>query len=280
MKTDFFLGLNPNGFHKIAVHEWGDAGSSGVPVICVHGLGRTGRDFDRLAERLASQSAVYCPDMPGRGQSDNLPDAEDYTFTQYMNDLTVLIARTGVAQVDFVGTSMGGLLGMMLAALPHNPIRRLVINDVGPTVPQAALDRLKTYLTLDLPLFDDFDAYEQFLRKVNAAFGSLSDADWHHMARVIYRRTPEGKITWPYDPKILLGVQKNAEINLWSAYDAIKCPTLLIHGAKSDLLPDDMVKEMLSRGPRPKLYTVEDAGHAPMLMDEVHADAIRDFLEG
>lgn len=277
MKTDYFLGLDSGGFHKIAVHVWG-AGQSGIPVVCVHGLGRTGRDFDRMGERFGSSRPLYAPDMPGRGISDDLPTAEDYSFVQYMADLTALFAKIGAAQIDFVGTSMGGILGMMLASCPQTPIRRLVLNDVGPVVPQAAIDRIKSYLTLELPTFPSLEEYEVFLRKICASFGVLSDEDWHHMAEVNFRKTPDGRWTMPYDPQILVGVQTNAKLDLWAAYDQIKCPTLLIRGANSDLLTKEIAQEMTARGPCARLAEIEGAGHAPALMNVPEIKLIEDFL--
>lgn len=278
MKTEFLLGLNSGGFHKIALYVHGDAKAQSVPVVCVHGLGRTGRDFDRLGERFATTRALYAPDMAGRGQSDDLPSAESYAFSQYMADITTIFARIGAPQVDFIGTSMGGLLGMILAAHPQTPIRRLVLNDVGPVVPQAALDRIKSYLTLDLPTFAAFAEYEAFLRKICASFGRLSDADWRHMAEVNFRKTADGKWTLPYDPKILIEVQSNAALDLWATYDKVKCPTLLIRGAQSDLLTKEIAQEMTERGPRARLVEIEHAGHAPALMNASEIKLIEDFL--
>lgn len=173
---------------------------------------------------------------------------------------------------------MGGILGMMLASRPQSPIRRLVLNDVGPVVPQAAIDRIKSYLTLELPTFATLEEYEVFLRKICASFGVLSDEDWHHMAETNVRKTADGRLTMPYDPQIFVGVQTNAKLNLWSMYDKIDCPTLLIRGARSDLLTKEIAQEMTERGPRARLTEIEGAGHAPALMNESETKLIEDFL--
>ncbi len=164
----------------MAYAEWGAAEAARV-VLCVHGLTRSGRDFDRLAAALAASGCrVVCPDVVGRGSSDWLEDPAGYAYPQYLADMTALIARLDVEAVDWVGTSMGGLIGMMLAAQPGTPIRRLVINDIGPFIPKAALARIGDYLGQDQS-FADLEAAEAHLRTVHAPFGPLTDAQWEHL---------------------------------------------------------------------------------------------------
>src|SRR5258708_7125512 len=172
--------LGPHGFHRIGYVEW--AGPPGArTVLCVHGLTRNGRDFDVLAEALARRWRVVCPDVAGRGKSEWLSHGEDYAYPLYLADMTALIARLDVAEIDWVGTSMGGLIGMMLAAQPGTPIRRLVVNDVGPLIAKEGLERIATYVGED-PSFPDLAALEAYQRRVAASFGQLTDAQWHHLA--------------------------------------------------------------------------------------------------
>lgn len=281
MKTNFYLGLNPSGFHKIAVYEWGDMSASGVPVICVHGLLRNGRDFDYLAEKLSASRRVYCPDMPGRGLSDDLLNPLDYTFAQYMADMAALIAKTGAGQVDWIGSSMGGLIGMMLAAQPQSPIRRLIINDVGPVVPKSELNRIGDYLIGNYPHFTSIDEVEERIRKVYAQFGALTDAQWRGLAEHNVRKAPEGDLVLAYDFGLAKAFQAaGTDIDYWSVYDNIRCPTLLVRGALSDLLPAAVAEEMTRRGPKPKLTVIENVGHVPMFMNDDQVKIVKDFLEG
>ena len=173
MQQEFILGQSPLGFHRVVYTQWGGSGAL-PPIICVHGLTRNGRDFDRLAERLQETRQVFCPDIVGRGQSNFLADATLYGYPQYMADMNALIARTGAAAIDWVGTSMGGIIGMFLAALPKSPIRRLIVNDVGPLLPLAALQRIGDY-TGQPPICDTLDEIERYMRRVYAPFGALTD---------------------------------------------------------------------------------------------------------
>ena len=168
--------LSPHGFHRVVYYEWGAADNPRV-VICVHGVGRNGRDFDVLGEALASTHRVLAPDMPGRGQSDWLLDPNDYVFPTYLTALTALIAASGAPQVAWVGTSMGGLLGMVMAAQPNTPLTRLVVNDVGPVVEPAALARIADYFGKD-PTFATFPEIEAYIRTISAPFGPLTDEQW------------------------------------------------------------------------------------------------------
>ncbi|HAX91175.1 MAG TPA: alpha/beta hydrolase [Rhodospirillaceae bacterium] len=280
MRTEYILGLNPHGFHKLAVHLWGDDKCTDVPTMCVHGLTRNGRDFDRLAERLSATRPVYCPDMAGRGLSDDLPDPADYNFTQYIADTTVLMTRPCSLQVDWVGTSMGGLLGMMLAAKVGTPIHRLVLNDVGPVIPKESLDRIGTYVG-EQPVFDTLEAVEAHMRKIYASFAVPTDKDWTDMAANGVRKTPDGRFVLAYDPRIADAFKgENEAVDLWDVYDKITCPTLLIRGAHSDVLPREIAQEMTQRGPRAQLVEIEGAGHAPALMSDEQTNLIAKFLEG
>jgi len=260
-------------------YEWGDPANRRV-VLCAHGLTRNGRDFDALARELAADFRVVCPDIPGRGRSDWLRDPNDYVYPVYMGAATALIARADAEWLGWVGTSMGGLLGMALAAQPGTPIAAFVINDVGPEIQPAALARIGQYVGAD-PKFATFDALEMHIRTVSAPFGRLSDAQWRALSESTAKQLPDGRWALRYDPGIAIPF-RNAPADqsalLWPLWDAIRCPTLLLRGAHSDLLSADTAQRMIARGPRPTLVEVPDVGHAPMLFDAGQIAPVADFL--
>jgi pimeloyl-ACP methyl ester carboxylesterase len=274
-----FSSLSPHGFHRIAYREWGEPDNPRV-VVCVHGLTRNGRDFDDLAQALADRFRVVCPDMPGRGDSEWLRDANDYTTPTYLTALTALIARCRVDELAWVGTSMGGLLGMVIAAQPGTPIARLVINDVGPVIEPAALSRIASYVGLD-PLFDSFAALEAHVRAVSATFGPLRDAQWEALSRSTARQVEDGRWRLKYDPGIAVPyrVAAAARTDMWALWDAIRCPTLVLRGAQSDLLSSATAKAMHMRGPRPEVIEFANIGHAPMLLDPDQIAPVVRFLQ-
>jgi pimeloyl-ACP methyl ester carboxylesterase len=273
--------LNSRGFHRLHYTDWGDPANPRA-VICVHGLTRNCRDFDALATALEDELRIICVSVAGRGRSDWLPNAEDYGYPQYMADMTALIARvtaTGASDLSWVGTSMGGMLGMLLAARPETPIRRLVLNDVGAVITRESMARIGGYVGRD-PRFASLDEAEQYVRAVSAPFGPLTDAQWRHLTIHNARQFDDGRWGMSYDPAIALPFRKAADrdIVLWPAYDALRCPTLLLRGAESDLLRHDTALEMTQRGPRPRLIEFAGVGHAPALMADDQIAAIRAFL--
>lgn len=274
-----FLGLGLGGFHHLAYVEWG-ADQGLPPVLCVHGLTRNGRDFDDLAQVLAGAGRrVVCPDVVGRGRSDRLANPALYGYPQYLGDATALIARLDEPVIDWVGTSMGGLIGMMLAAQPNTPIRRLVLNDVGPFIPKAALERIGSYVGLD-PVFADIAALEAHLRRVHAPFGPLTDAQWAHLARHSARKRPDGTLGLAYDPGISAAFTGALnDVDLWALWGLIRCPILVIRGTESDLLTVETAERMAAR-PGTTLLTIPGCGHAPALMDPAQTGPIRDWLAG
>jgi pimeloyl-ACP methyl ester carboxylesterase len=271
--------LGPHGFHRVAYAEWAGPPDART-VLCVHGLTRNGRDFDDLARALSCSYRVVCPDIAGRGRSEWLAHAGDYGYPLYLADMAALIARLDVAEIDLVGTSMGGLVGMMLAAQPGSPIRRLVVNDIGPLIAKEGLLRIASYVGAD-PAFADLAALEAYLRTVSASFGALSDAQWRHLAEHGARRRPDGTLGRAYDPAIAEAFEGVAgDIDLWPVWDAIRCPTLVLRGAQSDLLRADGAAAMTRRGPRARLVEFPGVGHAPALMDRAQIAVIEDFLAG
>ena len=270
--------LGPHGFHRLAYWEW--PGPKGArTVVCVHGLTRNGRDFDALAESLSASCRVVCPDIVGRGKSDWLADPADYAYPVYLADMAALIARLDVEEVDWVGTSMGGLIGMMLAASPKAPIRRMVINDIGPLIAKEGLARIASYVGRD-PSFGDIAEIEATLRVIAASFGPLSDAQWRHLATHSAQQKPDGSLGFAYDPHIgdAFRATEPADLDLWSTWDRVRCQTLVIRGAESDLLRRGDAEAMTQRGPRARLIELPGIGHAPALMAQDQIAAISDFL--
>lgn len=269
--------LSPHGFHRVVYYEWGEPSNPEV-VICVHGVGRNGRDFDVVAEALASTHRVIAVDMPGRGNSDWLADPNDYIFPTYLTTLTALIARSGVATVDWIGTSMGGLLGIVMAAQPKSPIHRLVVNDVGPQIEPAALARIGSYFGMD-PTFATYPEIEAYIREISAPFGPLSDRQWAYLTRTNVRQRADGRWGVAYDPGIAIPFRNApAPPDLWPIWDAIACPVLVLRGVQSDLLSPAVAAQMSTRGPKPRVIEFPGIGHAPMLLEPDQWQPIVDFL--
>ena len=271
--------ITPGGFHRMAYLDWGDPDNSRV-LICVHGLSRCTRDFDFLAGAMAERYRVICPDVAGRGASQWLKNPMEYAIPTYASDMVTLIARLNVEEVHWVGTSMGGLIGMALAALPDSPISRLVLNDVGPVVTAASMARIGNYLGL-APRFASMEEAEQYVRAVSASFGPHSDAQWRFLTEHVVRRDDDGRWRMHYDPALAVPFATGLtgkDMELWGLYDAIRCPTLLTRGAQSDLLTAATAAAMTQRGPKAKLVEFQGVGHAPMLMQDDQIAAVKAFL--
>ncbi len=249
-------------------------------MICVHGVGRNARDFDVLGEALSSTHRVLAVDMPGRGESDWLADPNDYVFPTYLTTLTALIARSGAQTVDWVGTSMGGLLGIVMAAQPKSPIGRLVVNDVGPAIEPAAIERIRGYFGTD-PTFATYAEIEQYIRTISAPFGPLTAAEWEHVTRTNVRQRPDGRWGLAYDPGIAVPFRSSAAPpDLWGLWDAIRAPTLALRGAQVGPAVGATAAEMVRRGPKPTLIEFPDVGHAPMLLSSGQIDPVLRFIRG
>jgi pimeloyl-ACP methyl ester carboxylesterase len=270
---------SPAGLHRIAYREWGDARNRDV-LVCVHGLTRTGRDFDELARALCGQFRVVCPDIAGRGDSDRLADPRHYTWAQYVADMVTLIARLDVEQVDWLGTSMGGFVGMALAAQNGSPVRRLILNDAAPVIAKASLDRIGQYVGAALR-FATLEEAEKYVRTISAPFGPHSDAQWRFLTETWVRRSEDGGWRPHYDVRIAEAYRATLppkDLELWYLYDAVRCPTLLIRGADSDLVARQTAAEMARRGPQARVIEVPGVGHAPTLLHPDQIALVRDFL--
>lgn len=267
------------GLHGVAYLEWGDAGNPDV-LVCVHGLARCARDFDNLARALCGRYRVVCPDVAGRGDSDWLADPALYTIPQYVADMVTLIARLDVERVHWVGTSMGALIGMALAAQKDAPVAKLVLNDAGPVIAKAALERIGQYLG-KAPSFASVEAAELVIRAISAPFGPHTDAEWRFLTEVVLRKKADGSWQFHYDPGIAVPYRDqipDQDVELWPLWDAITCPTLVIRGAQSDLLAPSTAGEMTRRGPKATLVELPGIGHAPTLMHDDQIAIVREFL--
>lgn len=262
-------------WYRLASAEWGDPGAP--VVVCVHGLTRNARDFDALAAALAPTHRVIAVDLPGRGLSEWLAAPDLYTLPSYVAALSHLLADLP-APVGWVGTSLGGLCGMAIAAMPGNPIGRLVLNDIGPFIPAAALARIRAYLAEAPADFPDAAALEAHLRRVHAPFGALSDAHWAHLAHHSARPLAGGGVALHYDPAIATPIvaAEPADVDLWAIWARITAPRLVLRGEASDLLLPETLARMQADGAI--ALTVPACGHAPALMDEPTIGAIVRFL--
>lgn len=279
MREHSFSALGPSGFHRVHYYEWGDPDNDRV-VLCVHGLTRNGRDFDALANVLSKRFRVLCPDVVGRGKSARLTNKEEYGYPQYCADMSALIARSGALSIDWIGTSMGGIIGMLMAAQNGSPIRRLVVNDVGPFIPKAALERIGSYVGKDIS-FASIEEAETYMRFVSAGFGPLSDTQWRHLVEHSVTQGADGKLRLIYDPSIAHAFSGPIQdVDLWAVWDKITCPTLLLRGGDSDLLLVETAAEMTRRGPPTELVEFKGVGHAPMLMSEEQIKPVSQFLFG
>jgi len=278
METKYITSCSVGGLHKLAYLEWGESDNPNV-LICSHGLTRNKHDFDVLAETLSDTYRVICFDLPGRGESDWLTHKMAYDYNQYTVDALMVIARTGVEKVDWLGTSMGGLLGMALASLPNSPIKRLILNDVGPHIPKEALMRIADYVGQQ-PSFNTTKELGQYIRTVYAGFGALTEQQWQNMLTFGQRTLDNGQFTLNYDPDISKAFMDKplADMDLWPIWSAIQQPTLLIKGENSDLLIKDTAKKMTATGPKATLITIANTAHAPALMNDTDINAIKDWL--
>ncbi len=274
--------------HNIAYTDWGNPQNPHI-VICVHGMTRNCRDFDYLARALQSDCRVISVDIVGRGQSDWLEHAHDYDYYPlYLSDAVSLIThiqsqyQTAIT-LDWVGISLGGLIGMFLAIQPDVPvsINKLVISDIGPLIPAAALKRIADYVGKD-PHFNSFAELKQYMKAISASFGPLTEEQWDHMAIHSAREHEDGSYGFRYDPRISISFKEREikDIDLWNQWDQLHTSTLVVRGVASDVLSSDTAMQMQVRGAKAKIVDLPGVGHAPMLMDDKQIKIVRDFILG
>lgn len=271
--------LSPSGLHRMSYYEWGERDNPRV-LVCVHGLTRNGSDFDALAAALSGHYRVICPDVVGRGRSGRLRDPAGYVVPQYAADMVTLIARLNVESVYWLGSSMGGLIGMALAVLEGSPIRKLALNDVGPSITVESLQRIATYVGND-PDWATIDEALAYVKAISAPFGPLTEAQWYALTESSIVQRSDGRWAFRYDPDIAAPFRAafaEQDISLWPLYQAITCPTLAIRGGESDLLTRETWQRMGDCGPRAKLAEIPGVGHAPMFQSDDQIAIVRDFL--
>lgn len=276
--------LGGRGLHRMAYWEWGDPANPRV-LLCAHGISRQGRDFDTLARALSADYRVVCPDVAGRGRSDWLADPAGYQIPAYVADMVTLLARLDAQTVHWVGTSMGGLIGLGLASLPQSPIERLVLNDVGPTIRFEALQRIGSYIGQPLR-WNTLDEAAAYLLSISAGFGPHTHEQWLALTRPMLKPDGAGFVLH-YDPSIAQPfkaitpeIAAAAEAMTWAAFDAIRCPTLVLRGTESDVLARDTAQAMTQRGPKARLHEFAGIGHAPTLVADDQVAVVREFLLG
>ncbi|MFZ6724646.1 alpha/beta fold hydrolase [Undibacterium sp. MH2W] len=284
-RRQFVQCLSPTGLHWMSYQEWGDRSNPEV-LVCVHGLARVSDDFDALAKNLSDRYRVICPDVVGRGASERLRNPMHYQIPQYVSDMVTLLARLDVEQVDWFGTSMGGLIGMGIASLEGNPIRKLILNDVGPALNPVALARIGDYVGQGVA-FDRFDEALAYIKAISQPFGAHTDVQWEKLARDVLRQNEAGQWVKHYDLglglpfKSVTAEQAAAgEAMLWAAYDAIKSKTLVVRGEYSDLLSMETAIEMTKRGPCASLVQIPGVGHAPTFVSDEQIAIARNFFLG
>ncbi|HET9645823.1 MAG TPA: alpha/beta hydrolase [Burkholderiaceae bacterium] len=275
--------LDPRGLHRMAYWEWGDAANPRV-LLCVHGLARQGRDFDVLAQAMLGEYRVVCPDVVGRGHSEWLADPMSYGFPLYVADMVTLIARLDPAQLDWVGTSMGGLIGLFYASLAGASVRRLVLNDVGPKVEAASIARIGQYLGVPVR-WETVDEAADYLWWISQSFGPHTREQWLALTRPQLRPDDQGGFKLHYDPAIAMPIRATTpemaaagEAHGWAAYDRLSCATLVLRGSESDLLSHETAMSMTQRGPRAQVHELAGIGHAPTLLHPEQIEAVRKFL--
>ncbi len=280
MRRAFHNIAEPAGPRRLSYVEWGDRANPRV-ALCVHGLTRNARDFDRLGATLAESHRVICVDVAGRGESDWLADPAYYGVPTYMSDILGLLAALNIPQVDWVGTSMGGMIGMAVAASPDSGgrIAKLILNDIGPFIPKSALARIGSYVGQPWR-FDDFTAAEAHIRAVHAPFGLRDDADWRYLTEISVRNDKDGKLVPIYDPAIGEGFRATEpqDMDLWPMWQDIRCPVLVLRGAESDLLTAATARQMADTGPKAMVVEFPLIGHAPALFDDDQIGAIMRWL--
>jgi len=258
--------------------EWGQPDAP--PLVLWHGLARTGRDFDDIAAALSDTYRVICPDTIGRGLSEWSTDPDrDYCFAAYARQAETLANAIGLDRFRFVGTSMGGALGIAAGATTlRGRISHMVLNDIGPTFPQPSFERIRTYIGAP-PDFATMTELEAYFRVIYAPFGAHTNAQWRRMAETSMRRLPNGRVTTHYDPAIARQFFAHPrDFEQWDAYDALAMPTLVLRGANSDLLLPDVARAMTERGPRATVAEIPGCGHAPALNVASQIDIVRQFL--
>lgn len=282
-----YLSFNSEGFHQVTYSEWGPEHDE--VIICIHGLTGNGHDFNWIAEHLYKKGyRVIAPDIVGRGRSDFLENADNYNYNQYLTDLTTLFAHLNINKpksIDWIGISMGGLLGIILASFENTPIRSLILDDIGPDTPTEDIDLIVKYLSFEYK-FQNISEMEQFMRETRGlSWGPVSEEQWPIMAENNARALQDGSIGYAFDYNIIhkFKTEPVGQYDLWHCWDHIDCPALLIRGSESTIFPQHVAEEMMHRGPGKRnnvdLEVIEGFGHVPALMDSYQHELVSQWLE-
>lgn len=279
-RDHYYLGLSNEGFHRLYYREWGDPNNKET-IICVHGLTRISRDFDELAQALGKKYRVVCPDIVGRGNSDWFGNKEHYNITQYCADINALIAHLRVEKVHFIGTSMGGLIGMLLAGMAHTPIQSFILNDVGPFIKRSELQTMGEYVGR-APIFVSRDElYDYFQSVYHGSCALLNKKQIKQMARYSSFKT-NGGYRLHYDPKIGDAFRKNYtffNFELWKYWEEIECPVMVLRGSESTFLTMDIIDKMANTHEDIKVIEIPQAGHTPLMKTESEINIVSHFFE-
>ncbi|QEY51293.1 alpha/beta fold hydrolase [Legionella longbeachae] len=280
MQKHHVTGIDSQSFHNMTYYEWGDSNNPEV-LVCVHGLFRNARDFDDLAQVLSSNYRVICPDMVGRGLSDKVCNPKDYSTLTYISDITILLAQLGVRKIDYLGTSMGGIIGMVMAAMKNSPIKKLVLNDIGPFVDTKALQRIVAYgKEGSARSFETLGEVEAYLKKTYSSFDQLNPKQWQHLALCGVWQNPMKQYQLAYDPQIIenviLATQNNAP--QWALWSRIQCPILLLHASLSDVLSNDTVAKMQQLQTTLETVSIPGIGHPVSLMKKDEIELVKQWF--
>jgi pimeloyl-ACP methyl ester carboxylesterase len=270
---------DPSGTHQMVYYEWGNPDNPRV-LVCIHGLTRNGRDFDFLAAAVQQEYRVLAPDLIGRGKSDWLKNPTHYTIEQYVGDLLGWLHQLGLKKVDWLGASLGGILGMLIAARPDSPIQRLILDDVGPIIKKESVAKLSSEVGAN-PVFSSLGELKDFLKKIYAQTGAMESYHWDHLLAHDHITLSEGGFARAYDPNLFKSFQpmQGQDIAFWPVFKAIRVPIYVLHGEKSGVLTADICDEMKQCQPNMNIIDLPDIGHAPSLMDERHIEMVIEFLQ-
>lgn len=279
-RNQYYLGLSNEGFHRLYYREWGDPDNANT-IICIHGLTRISHDFDELAQALSQHYRVVCPDIVGRGNSDWFGNKDHYNITQYCADINALIAHLRVDEVHFIGTSMGGLIGMLLAGMAHTPIQSLILNDVGPLIKRGELQAMGDYVGRS-PIFTSRDEiYDYFTTIYHGSCALLQQKQIRRMVNYSAFKT-DGGYRLHYDPKIGDAFRKHYtsfNFELWKYWEEIECPVMVLRGSESTFLTTDIVDKMASTHEDMKLVEIPKAGHTPLMKTQSEINIVSQFFE-
>jgi pimeloyl-ACP methyl ester carboxylesterase len=285
-RENHYYGINQHGFNQIVYDDWGN--ELDPIIICVHGLTGNAHDFNWIAPHLVDSGyRVISVDMPGRGRSEFLKDPKDYNYKRYLEDLTSLFAHLGINEnntVDWLGVSMGGLLGIILASMDKSPIKNMIINDIGPSMPKEDLKLISQYISQEYR-FQSLKEMENFMRQTRGlTWGPITDDQWEKMAKNNARSLEDGSITYAFDPNIAEVFSKEpvGDVDLWRCWDSIKSNILILRGSESTIFPEEVAADMCKRGPgkdgNVELITIKGCGHVPSLMEPNQIKSVCDWL--